>query len=156
MRTAGAVLALGLSGCTYCVADQCPEPPACVTRCGVELRGSVDCSLAQAREDASIVAFSRYVQGWAPSTTCAALRGAQVRLRPDAAWVDQWGRHVAGLALCETGAAEVGSEPAAYPHELAHLLECYLDGATDSTHATWTAKGVYAAIAEAARASAAP
>jgi len=60
-------------------------------------------------------------------------------VKKDNAWVDQWGRKVAG----EEGGKviAVGADLAALLHEEGHLLEEMIDLIVDDNHTTWPAKG---------------
>lgn len=75
-----------------------------------------------------------------------ALVGHHVRVmvKESEAWVDLWGRKVAGYEVGHM--LVVGPSLAALCHELAHLCEKVLLGGTDHTHEGWGSNGVTKAL----------
>ena len=70
-----------------------------------------------------------------------------VTVRSGAEWKTDWSdKKVAGMTLGRE--LVVGSTLAALCHELAHLCEAEIDGATNSEHTTWEARGIQRASNE--------
>jgi hypothetical protein len=89
---------------------------------------------------------------------CRRLAGLRVYPHSEAAWVDEWGRRVYGLAYCDTGTIMMGSGQAlratSYTHEVIHWLQAcrtsvdhgarLVDG--EGYHANWGADGIWVLI----------
>lgn len=134
------------------------------SRCGVRVVSETEAARTdpaafaasfQAAEDAGLAAYAKHVLGWSEDFACPRLAGWSVAknpradaaggwLEPDAGW-----KRVAGLAYCDYQMIYVGTEDwgrSALVHEYAHAIE----RCADPKHETWAARGIYAAIAEAA------
>jgi hypothetical protein len=102
----------------------------------------VDLALARALD--SLQEFGPWKQGKQE-----ALAKLRVIVNPVESWKDSTGQWVAGQTYFTT--VTVGVSLAALCHEVAHVLEIALDGASDDTHRTWVARGITAATDDYAR-----
>lgn len=71
--------------------------------------------------------------------------GLRIFVVDGSAWVDEYGRHIAGETT-SPDALYVLRDLRALCHELAHVAELRATGTTDATHATWATNGVQRAI----------
>lgn len=133
-----AALALGLAGCT-------PWPPAdCQTPCGMQAWGASDCDGLAEAESMAVGGLGHLYDGLC---TRLGLVSLSVRDAPGGAWLDAWGRKVAGLTWCDFALMEVaGSDftTNAYFHEVAHIAQC---PAQDVGHQSWARLRVWDSLA---------
>jgi hypothetical protein len=90
--------------------------------------------------------LGRNVPHWTPGLVRGVAAGCQVIVSDVEEWQDSAGRTVAGQTAL--GVIQVGKSMGALCHELAHFVEIRLEGRTDATHASWTAKGISKACEE--------
>ena len=74
---------------------------------------------------------------WAPDALSHALSGVRIMVHNQNAWVDSWGRHVAGLSVHATRTIEVGEDRAALCHELGELVYTDTTGDEDFQAVQW-------------------
>lgn len=84
---------------------------------------------------------------WTADQLFAAFRKICVYVKKDNAWVDQWGRKIAGDDPVGKVVA-VGADFAALLHEMAHQVEDIVDKMIDAEHVGWVSRGIRAAEAE--------
>lgn len=94
---------------------------------------------------AARVALSKHGP-WSASLVTKATWGLQVYVMPTETWVNLGGKLVAGEQLGRV--VYVGPSLSALCHEMAHRCEEVSGERVDLTHASWTANGIRAAIAE--------
>lgn len=88
----------------------------------------------------TIELLSQHVPGWTHEKVSKALSDTRILVRNQDAWVDEYGRKVAGLQI--DNAIMVGANLAAFLHEAAHLAEERINGGTDASHVSWDTNGV--------------
>lgn len=76
---------------------------------------------------------------------CKRLKGWAVYTNPEFAWIDNWGRGVAGLTFCFSSVSEINNEPfttSSLAHELYHAAQ----RCDPINHLGWDVNGIYEAV----------
>lgn len=140
MKLAGVALALALLGCPL------QKRWIYTSTCGVK---TDDCPDISAREARALAAFERNVPGWTRAKTCPVLRDWRLHVVADGG-LEQLG--IAGRTFLDYHSIQVSplGDLAAFPHELAHVMEFSIDRLEpDYHHTTWAERGIFKAIDEA-------
>ena len=89
------------------------------------------------------LAVSKLRPIWPIAVTTLVAHNTKFIVQPVPAWVDIWGRKIAGSS--SGSIVTLGFDLAALCHELAHRCEWELEGRTADAHASWTSRGIHAA-----------
>jgi hypothetical protein len=85
---------------------------------------------------------------WGAERVVGALGAWNISVLPFETWKNYLGQTVAGETFLDAGYCAVGPSLDALAHELAHVCEDRIEGRTDYSHASWTSRGIYAAISK--------
>lgn len=149
------------------VLASCAPTARCTTRCGMTFYGHItdggapegwSCEEVQRAEHIIDQGFREKLAGIDPrfGALCGKLPGWRLFVNEAPSWIDEWGRHVAGLTRCFNRTIEVGNAQlfvGSFVHELAHVAQgCAAvqppTGTEDPAHASWVTSGIYKAIEE--------
>ena len=135
--------------------------PFCVSVCGSKLMTDLwSCDEYQQAENISLTAYNKYVKDNRFASACKKMSGVQTVAHEERAWIDQWGRKVAGLTYCQAQTIEIGGAPlfkhgpgqaygGAFTHEMAHIIQnctplppCDPNSKCGCDHANWDRDGI--------------
>lgn len=142
-------LHLALTGGLLAAACYAGAPtPECVSDCGMALYGSADCDGFRAAEQRAVRELGPHFPGLCKRLDWFSVQVVNGHDGGDA-YVDPWGRNVAGLTYCR-GVLQIANgdwKHNALAHEIAHAGEC---PGQNVEHAGWIEKGIYESITRAA------